>query len=98
MAFVTLISGVCSVWRHIPHHHVADETGQHEHREVPQEGRWRIGADEPEGHGSNRKNNGQGLGRQRSGSAVAMAASSAPPHAAAGLGLACAWQRAEQAR
>ena len=34
--------------RHVPHHHVTDEARQGEHREVREEGRWGVDADQAE--------------------------------------------------
>ena len=44
--------------RNVPDNHVADETAQHEDGEMAQEGRRRIGADQPEQHGANPENDG----------------------------------------
>jgi hypothetical protein len=61
--------------RHVPHHHVADEAGQHEDREVGEEGRRRVGADEPEQRGGDGEHDGQLAGRHRfAGGAMAVAA------------------------
>ena len=49
--------------RDVPDHHVADEAGQYEHREVGEKRRGRVGADEPEHGRRDQKEDRGALGR-----------------------------------
>ena len=48
--------------RHVPHHHVTDEAGEHEHREMGEKRCGRVGADQPEEQRARTKRDRKALG------------------------------------